>query len=179
VRVTGGSTTATAAPIGLVTVTAGRKSCRASIAGSNGAATGICWISEPAAGTYDMVASYEGSSDLSSSSSEVTPLKVAKATVRTTFRLSAGKIVYGHEQVEHLSVTVRPRFFGSTPTGTVTIWWSATALCVVTLSSAKGSCDLSQKKLEAGTYRLVATYGGSKNFKGSTSSEETLTVVKR
>jgi hypothetical protein len=37
---------------------------------------------------------------------------------------------------------------------------------------------LSAKKLNAGTYHLVATYGGSSNFKGSTSTRETLTVVK-
>jgi hypothetical protein len=29
-----------------------------------------------------------------------------------------------------------------------------------------------------GTYSLVATYGGSTNFKGSTSAKETLTVIK-
>jgi hypothetical protein len=49
---------------------------------------------------------------------------------------------------------------------------------VITLSSGKGSCTLSAKRLKVGTYRLVATYGGSTNFKGSTSAKETLTVVK-
>jgi hypothetical protein len=64
------------------------------------------------------------------------------------------------------------------PTGTVTIKASATTLCVIKLSSGKGSCTLSAKRLKAGTYRLVATYGGSKNFKGSTSAKETLTIAK-
>jgi hypothetical protein len=49
---------------------------------------------------------------------------------------------------------------------------------VIKLSSGKGSCTLSAKRLKAGTYRLVATYSGNKNFKGSTSAKETLTVAK-
>jgi hypothetical protein len=49
---------------------------------------------------------------------------------------------------------------------------------VITLKSGKGSCTFPAKKLPAGAYSLVATYGGSANFKGSTSAKETLTVVK-
>ena len=92
--------------------------------------------------------------------------------------LSAAKVTYGDEQLEHLSVTVSPQHSGSRPTGTVRVKESSTTLCVITLSSAKGSCKLSAKKLKAGTYRLVATYRGSTNFKSSTSAKETLTVAK-
>jgi hypothetical protein len=60
----------------------------------------------------------------------------------------------------------------------VTVKDSTTTLCVIKLSSGKGSCRLSPKKLKVGTYRLVATYGGSTTFKGSTSAKETLTVTK-
>jgi hypothetical protein len=77
-----------------------------------------------------------------------------------------------------LSVTVSPQHSGTTPTGRVTISESGTALCVITLSSGKGSCRLSAKRLKAGAYRLVATYGGSKDFDRSASAKETLTVVK-
>jgi hypothetical protein len=101
---------------------------------------------------------------------------VAKATSKTALRLSAAKVTYGHEQVEHLSVTVSPQFPGSMPTGTVTVKASTGTLCVITLSSGKGSCRLSPKRLKARTYSLVATYGGSTNFKGST-SVKTLTVA--
>jgi len=92
----------------------------------------------------------------------------------TALKLAARKVIYGHEQVLNLSVTVSPQYSGSTPTGTVTVKQSTTTLCVISLSSAKRSCRLSAKKLKAGTYRLVATYGGSTNFKGSTSAKETL-----
>jgi hypothetical protein len=77
-----------------------------------------------------------------------------------------------------VSVTVSPQYSGTTPTGRVTITEPGTTLCVITLSSGKGSCRLSAKRLKAGAYRLVATYGGSKDFDRSASAKETLTVVK-
>ena len=42
-----------------------------------------------------------------------------------------------------------------------------TTLCVFALSSGKGSCGLTPKKLQAGTYNIVATFGGSLKFAGS------------
>ena len=103
---------------------------------------------------------------------------VGRATSKTTLKLSAAKVTYGDEQVEHLSVTVTPQYPGTTPTGKVTIKASTTSLCVVKLKSGKVSCTLSAKRLKTGTYHLVASYGGSTNFKGSTSAKETLTVAK-
>jgi hypothetical protein len=105
----------------------------------------------------------------------VTPVK---ATSKTALKLSERKVTYGRERHEHLSVTVSPQFSGSTPTGKVTIKASTRTLCVIRLSSGKGKCTLSAKRLNAGTYHLVATYGAGTNFKGSTSAKETLTVVK-
>ncbi|MFZ2057200.1 MAG: Ig-like domain-containing protein [Acidimicrobiales bacterium] len=93
-------------------------------------------------------------------------------------------MTYGDEGVEHLSVTVSSELTGLRPAGTVKVKEStttlkplATTVCVITLKSAKGSCTLSAKKLPVGTYDFVATYGGSANFKGSTSAKETLTVT--
>jgi hypothetical protein len=116
-----------------------------------------------------------GTGPSSAVSNSVSP---AKATSKTTLKLSSKKVTYGDEQVEHLSVSVTPQHSGTTPTGTVAIKASATTLCVIKLKSAKGSCSLSAKKLKAGTYRLVATYGGSKSYQGSISAKETLTVAK-
>ena len=105
-------------------------------------------------------------------------LTVAKATSKTALKLSATKVTYGDEQVLQLAVTVSPQFSGSTPYGSVLIKQSTTTLCTITLSAAKGSCTLSAEELPVGTYSLVATYGGSANFKGSTSAKEILTVAK-
>ena len=116
-----------------------------------------------------------GTGPSSAASNSVTP---TKATSKTALKPSETKVTYGDEQVGHLSVAVSPQHSGLTATGTVTVKASATTLCVIKLSSAKGSCKLSAKQLKAGTYQLVATYSGSANFKGSTSAKEILTIAK-
>jgi hypothetical protein len=107
----------------------------------------------------------------------LTATVTVKSASKTVLTLSATKVPYGDEQVEKLSVTVSPEFAGPTPTGKVTIGESKTTLCVITLSSGKGSCSLSAKEIKtAGTHHLVATYGGSLKVAGSFTME-TLTVV--
>ena len=88
-------------------------------------------------------------------------------------------MTYGDEQVELMSVKVSPEFPAPTPTGKVTISEGKDnpPLCVITLLSGKGSCGLTSKELKtAGTYHIVATYGGSLMFVGSF-ARETLTVT--
>ncbi len=116
-----------------------------------------------------------GTGPNSMASASVTPYK---ATSKTTFKLSASKVTYGHEKVEHLSVTVSLQKSGLTPTGTVTVWESTKTLCVIKLTSGTGSCRLSNKRLKTNTYHLVVTYGGSATIIGSTSIKETLIVAK-
>jgi hypothetical protein len=116
-----------------------------------------------------------GTGPSSAVSNSVTP---AKATSETSLKLSLKKVTYGDEQTEHISVSVSPQHSGSMPAGTVTVKASATTLCVIKLKSGKGSCRLSPKRLKAGTYHLVATYGGSKSYQGSISAKETLTIAK-
>jgi len=99
-------------------------------------------------------------------------------TSTTALKLSAAKVTYGDEQSETLSVGVSPQNSGVTPTGKVTVKEDRTTLCTIVLSSGKGSCTLSAKMLNVGTYHLVATYEGSKNVRPSTSAKETLTVLK-
>ena len=77
-----------------------------------------------------------------------------------------------------MSVKVSPEFTAPAPTGKVTISDGKTTLCVIALLSGKGSCGLTSKELKtAGTYLIVATYGGSLEFVGSFATE-TLTVVR-
>jgi hypothetical protein len=86
-------------------------------------------------------------------------------------------VTYGHEQVELMSVKVSPESAAPTPTGVVTISEGKKTLCDITLLSGKGSCGLTSKELKtAGTYLIVATYGGSLEFVGSF-AKETLTVA--
>jgi hypothetical protein len=180
VQVTGPSTTSgSPTPSGQATVSDGTRNCEATLSGSNGSASGTCSITEQAAGNYSLTASYPGDSNFASSVTFAsTSLTVGKATSTTALEASATKVTYGDEGAAQLSVTVSPQYSGSTPTGTVTVTQSTTTLCTFTLSGAEGSCTLSATKLPAGTYGLVATYGGSANFGSSTSAEESLTVAK-
>jgi hypothetical protein len=102
---------------------------------------------------------------------------VARAGSATTLTLNVGKVAFGHEQAGRLSVTVAPQFAGS-PGGQVTVKASSTTLCVITLTSAKGSCLLTARELKPGAYRLVASYAGSVNFAASHSATRALTVTK-
>jgi hypothetical protein len=129
-------------------------------------------------GTCVIDANQAGDADYLAAAQATQSFRVAKATSKTVLKLSTIRVTYGHEQVEHLSATVLPQYSGSTPTGRVTISKSGTTLCTIRLSSGKGRRTLSSRELKAGTYHLVATYGGSASFKGSTSAKETLTVVK-
>ena len=143
-------------------------------------AKGSCTLSanKLEAGIFSLVATYGGSTNFDASTSTKETFTVAKATTMTALELSAAKVSYRHEQTERLSVTVSPQFAGSMPTGTVTVKAAAGTLCLVTLSFGKATCRLSPKELNARTYSLVATYGASTNFKGSTSTKEAITIAK-
>ena len=107
----------------------------------------------------------------------LTTTVIIKSATKTVLKLSAAKVTYGDEQVEQLSVTVSPEFTAPAPTGKVTISDGKTTLCVLALLSGKASCGLTAKELKsAGTYHIVATYGGSLEFVGSF-ARENLTVV--
>jgi hypothetical protein len=102
---------------------------------------------------------------------------VPKIPTTTTLSLSPSKVSYGHEQSERLSVAVM-----ATPTaavsGQVTIKAGSKTVCTITLSSGRGSCKLSAKKLKAGTYHLVASYPGGTDFARSASATRKLTVAR-
>jgi hypothetical protein len=54
------------------------------------------------------------------------------------------------------------------PGGTVTIA-AAHTVCVITLLSGKGSCNLTASQLAPDTYKLVASYGGTSDLHSSAS----------
>ena len=175
-RVTVSPTSSGTTPTGTVTISAsGTTLCVTSL----GSGEGSCTLSAKKlhAGRYRIVASYGGSADFYGSTSAEKILTVAKATTRTGLRLSVARVTFRHEQVEHFMVSVSPTYSGTTPTGRVTISAYGTRLCVTWLRSGKGSCTLPAKKLHAGGYRIVASYGGSADFSGSSSVKRTLTVV--
>ncbi|MHB1777924.1 MAG: Ig-like domain repeat protein, partial [Acidimicrobiales bacterium] len=165
------------APSGRVTVSDGTQVCRASLTtGSAGSATGRCALVESAPGSYSLTASYPGDAAYQASATPAaTPVTVAKARTTTTLTLSTGSVVYGHEQSEVFTVTVRPAFAG-TPTGSVVVKSGTKRLCTVTLSGGSGTCSPFAKALPAGADPVVARYTGSTDFRPSTSASATLTV---
>ena len=183
VTVTGPTTTSgSLTPSGLVIVTDGTRTCEATLSGSNGVATGTCPVSEQSAGNYLLSATYPGDEYFASSATLApTSLRVSRATTRTVLQLSASKVTYGSEQLEHFSVTVSPSYSGLVPNGTVVVMKSTTTLCTITLSSAKGSCSLKSNELPSRTFSVYANYAPSPNFAGSTSfkTRATLTVAKK
>jgi hypothetical protein len=172
VKVTAG---AGGTPAGTVTVTSGGSTvCTITLSSGRGS----CPLAARRfpAGRVKVAASYRGGFVFGASASAAAGFTVTKAGTRTSLKLSAGKVTYGHEQSEKLSVTVSPKYAGP-PAGKVTIKAGRTTVCVITLKSGKGTCTLTAKKLPAGAYHLTAAYPGSTDFAGSASAKETLTIA--
>jgi hypothetical protein len=166
-------------PTGTVALRANDSTTLCTITLSGG--TGSCSLSARSlpVGADEVVASYSGGTDFRPSPSPEVSLIVSKETSRVALKLSVSKVTYGHENSEHLSVSVSPEFAGSMPSGKVTAKVTSRTLCVILLSSGgKGSCNLSPKKLSSGAYGLVASYSGSSDFDTSASAKETLKVMK-
>jgi hypothetical protein len=164
-----------------VTVTVGSTSCVASMSPSLLGAIGSCSIAASAlpVGSYKVAASYAGDTDLKSSSGTalVGGLTVTGAATTTGLALSASTVTYGAETTEVFSATVTSS--AGTPTGTVTVGSSAGTLCQITLANGSGTCHLTAVELAAGTVSsVVATYGASGNFAGSSSPATSFSVNK-
>ena len=97
----------------------------------------------------------------------------------TALSLSSSTVTYGDEQVEKFSVKVSAGAPGTgVPTGYVVVESGTKILCSIHLYRGKGSCSPAAKALARGSYEIVAYYSGDKNFKPSTSSRKTLTVLR-
>jgi hypothetical protein len=129
------------------------------------------------AGTYQLTATYVSDTNYSPSTSSAKTLTVTKAATSTGFTLSADPVKAGHEQAEHITVTVKPATSG-TPAGTVVIKAGSAGICTITLHGAKGSCTLSASKLRPGTYQVTASYHGATDYDSSSSPARKLTVTK-
>jgi titin len=127
--------------------------------------------------TYSVYATYSRNANFVGSTSPNKKLTVGKETSKTALKLSATKVTFGHEQLQRFSVTVSPRYTGATPTGSVSVKKSTTTLCVIKLSSGKGSCTLTSMQLPTRPYSVYATYGGDATFLGSPSPSASFTVA--
>ena len=134
-------------------------------------------------GRYVIVASYSGNKNFKPSTSNPENLLVLRnrrvgGTV-TEMRLSRSAVFYGHEQAVKFRVRVSASSPGTgVPTGNVVAEIGTKTLCTVRLSHGAGTCSPAARALRPGRYRVVARYGGNKNFKPSTSNPENLLVLR-
>ena len=97
----------------------------------------------------------------------------------TALSLSSSTVFYGNEQVEKFGVKVTAGAPGTgVPTGYVVVESGTKILCSIHLYRGTGSCSPAARALTQGSYEVMALYAGDLNFKPSTSSRRTLTVLR-
>jgi hypothetical protein len=95
---------------------------------------------------------------------------------RTSLKLSAATVVYGHEKALKFSVAVGA-VFGGRATGKVYVSDGRKTVCVVRLVNGRGTCSpATNTAIPVGKYAVTASYTG--NLLGSKSGTVTLTVKK-
>ena len=96
-----------------------------------------------------------------------------------TLSLSPSAVFYGHEQAVKFRVKVGAGSPGTgVPTGRVVVKTQSKVLCTIRLRRGAGTCSPAARALRPGRYMVVASYGGNKNFKPSTSKPENLRVLR-
>lgn len=155
---------ASGAPSGTVTFTS--NGLKLGSAPLSDAGQALLTLPAPAAGTYNILATYSGDTTYNtSSSSPVSELVIAAASATT---LTASPNPAYQSQPVSLTANVTGTA-GQTPTGTVTFYDGSAKLGTATLSAA-GIASLSVTTLAPGTHTLTAAYGGSGSYTGSTSA---------
>jgi hypothetical protein len=151
---------------GTVTFTSGTTTL-----GTGTLANGIATISPPlAAGTYQVVATYAGNSNLGGSASAAYTLTIN--TAATAVALTVTPTSAPLDSTITFSATVTGN--GEAPTGTVTFMSGTTALGTVNLIN--GTAVYTNSSLAVGTYSITAVYSGDLNNGVSTSPAVNLTV---
>jgi pectin methylesterase-like acyl-CoA thioesterase len=125
-------------------------------------------------GTHNLTWTYSGDANFAgSTTSSAYVLTVNPVATTTGLAVSVNPIVYG--QSAGLTATVTPASGSNAPTGTVTLTIDGSATQTASLSG--GTVTITVVGLPAGPHSFSASYGGSTNFAGSsTSSNSSLTV---
>jgi hypothetical protein len=156
------------APTGVVSFAAGGKSFGSAnlvASGADAVSTLTVKSSSLVAGANTIGANYTATGKFGNSSGSVvvTALTATSTTVTVT---SA-----------NLTATVKALAGSGEPTGTVTFVAGNKGLCSATLSNSIATLPVSNTNPAAGSNSIVATYGGSSSFAGSTSTPVTVTAV--
>ncbi|MFZ2058522.1 MAG: Ig-like domain-containing protein, partial [Acidimicrobiales bacterium] len=162
---------------GSVTVKTGSKTlCVTTLA--NG--TGKCTLTrfQLSVGRYSLVADYQGTKNLVSSSSKPLTLSVAAASTSTALSLSRTTVAFRTEQNERFTAQVAVPVGMAYASGTVAVTSGSRKLCTITLIRGKGTCSLTATELPVGSYQISARYQGSNELQASTSPGKKLVVTK-
>ncbi len=127
-------------------------------------------------GTYNLTATYNGSTGDDASTSSPVQITIAPAGVATTttLRSSASQLTAG--QSFSLSATVAASSGSGTPSGTVSVYLGQTNIGTAPL--AGGVATLSATgSFSPGTYNLTASYAGSSGYDASNSPPVTITIA--
>jgi hypothetical protein len=97
----------------------------------------------------------------------------------TALKLSAVRVVFGHEETERLTVAVinSDGVAGDTPTGLVTITAGSVVVTTAALVGGSGTVALTATQLPPGIYGLIASYSGDPANNPSASDAQTLAVI--
>lgn len=137
----------------------------------NGAGKATFNTSGLAGGSHSITVTYNGSTNLSTSSSTVLTQTVNPAITSTTVASSTNPSIFG----QSVTFTATVSSGAGTPSGTVTFRDGATMVGTDTLDGL-GHATFITSELSGGTHSITATYEGSSNFGSSFSSVLTQTV---
>ncbi len=167
----------TGTPTGTVTVSdGGTDSCTGNL-DNLGAGSCVLTPSTYSLTPYTVKATYNASTDFSTSVSTTFAMTVNPAPTSTVLTLSPGTVVSGQTETANVTVSANGQST-ATPTGTVNVLVGASTVCTATLSGGSGSCTYSEPA-SGSLYSVTATYvPANTNFNGSTSSATAMTVNK-
>lgn len=167
------ATTGTGTPNGIVTFQSGTTTLGTNALGTNGQAT--LTTTTLAAGTYNVIAVYQGNSSYTgSTSSTAVKVVISQALTASTTTLTSSSTAVQQGQNVTFTATVTPNS-PITATGNVSFMSGGTTLGTGMLYG--GVATFSTTALNPANYSVTATYPGDANFTGSTSNALALAVA--
>ncbi|MBK7819832.1 MAG: Ig-like domain repeat protein [Tessaracoccus sp.] len=160
------------APTGTVTVYDGSKKVGTASVKASDKGTVKVKLPKLSAKTHTIKVTYAGNADVSSSSAEA-KVTVAKASSKTSVKLSKSTIKASQRATATVKLTVSGAPKGYAPTGTVTIKDGSKKIAAVKVkASDKGTVKVKLPKLSAKTHTIEVSYAGSAEVaKSSTSAK--------
>jgi hypothetical protein len=128
-------------------------------------------------GTYNLTASYGGSSEDDPSTSPPVTITIAPSGVATTTTLRSSTSQLTEGQAFSLSAAVTANSGSNTPAGTVSFYLGQAKIGSATLNGGVATLSTTSSSVSPGTYNLTAAYSGSNVDNPSTSPPLTITIA--